>query len=87
MEGGGGRSGKGEYARNKRTEYVRNHRRSNAIGLVYGDGDGRDGEEDEKEKRGRTRRRRDAKESGEESFIIAQLWNEEVSYETTLREY
>ena len=23
----------------------------------------------------------------EESFIIAQLWNEEVSYETTLREY
>lgn len=44
-------------------------------------GGGRGGRE------GRRRRQRDAKESGEKSFIIAQLWNEEVSYETTPREY
>lgn len=75
-----------------RAEYVRNHWQSNAIGLVYGGDDGetakrtRSRRRKRREGRGR-RRQRDAKESGEKSFIIAQLWNEEVSYETTPREY
>jgi len=78
------RKGKKKFVNEYDRKYIRNKRR--AKNVIIGEVIRLDlytfvGDDDSEEERSEGTWKK------EESFIIAQLWNEEVSYETTLREY